>query len=79
MNDVVSPLFTEQEAAAYLRIAVATLRRWRWKGGGPTFIKVGGRVRYESQALDDLISDGRRSSTSDADHQEAESPAAHSP
>ena len=41
----------EQEVAAYLAIAPATLSRWRWAGKGPVFRKFSGAVRY---ALSDV-------------------------
>ncbi len=78
-HEVKARLFNEYEAAEYLNVAVNTLRRWRWAGRLPTFVKIGGLVRYEVQALDDLINAGRRSSTSDPGPQKAESSAAHSP
>lgn len=47
-----SPLLTEAEAANLLRLAPATLARWRWRGDrGPAHRKLGGAVRY---ALSDL-------------------------
>jgi len=27
-------------------ISFRTLQRWRWKGTGPPYIKIGGRIRY---------------------------------
>lgn len=40
-------LLTEAEAAAFLRVAVQTLRNWRWRGAGPMYRKIGQRlVRY---------------------------------
>ncbi len=75
-HEVKARLFNEYQAAEYLNIAVTTLRRWRWVGHPPIFIKIGGLVRYQIEDLDDLIRVGRRSSTSDAGRQEAESPAA---
>ncbi len=65
MNDVDGPLWDENKAAAWLNVAVATLRRWRWAGKPPAFVKIGGLVRYEPRTLVDLVIDGRRSSTSD--------------
>ena len=50
-----SPLRDEREAAAYLKLAVGTLRRWRWAGQGPRFIKIGSRVRYDIRELDRFI------------------------
>ena len=35
-------LLTEEEVAAELHVAVATLRKWRTTGEGPVFIKVPG-------------------------------------
>ena len=75
-HEVKARLFNEYQAADYLNIAVTTLRRWRWVGHPPIFIKIGGLVRYQIEDLDDLISAGRRSSTSDIGPLEAESPAA---
>jgi predicted site-specific integrase-resolvase len=41
------PLLKEAEAAELLSAEVATLRRWRWAGKPPRFIKVGAAVRYD--------------------------------
>jgi predicted DNA-binding transcriptional regulator AlpA len=38
-----SPLVCEKEAAALLSISASTLRRWRSRGAGPTYVRVGGR------------------------------------
>ena len=65
MNDLRSPLLDEHQAAGYLHIAVATLRRWRWAGKPPPFVKIGGRRLYERSTLDDLIARNRCNSTSD--------------
>jgi len=34
------------ELAARLKISPRTLERWCWKGEGPVFLKIGGRVIY---------------------------------
>ena len=39
-------LMTIQEAAALLRLPVATLRYWRHLGTGPRSFKIGRHVRY---------------------------------
>lgn len=36
----------EDELSERLRISVRTLQRWRWKGKGPNYLKLGGRVVY---------------------------------
>ncbi len=59
------PLLTETEAAALLGLKVATLRRWRWAGKGPRFLKIGGAVRYDPADLEAFMRDARRTSTSD--------------
>ncbi len=58
------PLLTETEAAALLGLKVATLRRWRWAGRGPRFLKIGGAVRYDLADLEAFIVASRRHSTS---------------
>ncbi len=35
-----------EEAAAYLRVPVATMRYWRYCGDGPFSFRLGRRVRY---------------------------------
>ena len=57
-------LLREQQAAELLNIEVATLRRWRWAGKPPRFLKIGGAVRYDPSDLDAFIEAGRRTSTS---------------
>ena len=58
-------LLNETEAARILAMRVTTLRRWRWAGRGPRFIKVGAAVRYDPADLTAFIEAGRRTSTSD--------------
>ncbi len=58
-------LLDETEAAEYLRVAVATLRRWRWTGKNVPFVKLGGCVRYDVEDLNAYIETCRRASTSD--------------
>ena len=58
-------LLKEAKAAAILDVEVATLRRWRWAGKGPRFVKIGAAVRYDQADLTATIEAGRRNSTSD--------------
>ena len=58
-------LMTETEAARLLGLKVATLRRWRWGGKGPRFLKLGAAVRYDPADLTAFIEAGRRTSTTD--------------
>ena len=58
-------LITETEAADFLGLQPVTLRRWRWAGKGPRFLKIGGAVRYERATLEEFVSASVRRSTSD--------------
>ena len=58
-------LLTEVETANILHIEVATLRRWRWSGDGPRFLKIGAAVRYHPDHLQEFILAAERQSTSD--------------
>jgi predicted site-specific integrase-resolvase len=62
-----SKLLKENEAAKYLSVEVATLRRWRWAGKGPRFLKIEGAVRYDPSDLTEFITASRRRSTSDTE------------
>lgn len=37
---------TQLDVARRWRISPRTLERWRWIGGGPQYLRVGGRVVY---------------------------------
>lgn len=40
-------VWTEDEVADFLQVKNFTLRKWRREGGGPTFVRCGGRlIRY---------------------------------
>lgn len=59
-----SPLFTVAEAARYVRLSKSLLNKLRVTGGGPVFVKLGGRVFYQREGLDAWIAAGQRRSTS---------------
>ena len=58
-------LINETEASRVLGLSVKTLRRWRWAGRGPRFVKIGAAVKYEPPVLAAYIKARRRTSTSD--------------
>ena len=60
-------LVNEVQAARMLGLSVKTLRRWRWAGKPPSFVKIGSAVRYDPEVLRDLIDAGRRNSTSETE------------
>ena len=40
------------ELANRWKISPRTLERWRWAGQGPAFVKLGGRVVYQLDAVE---------------------------
>jgi excisionase family DNA binding protein len=61
-----SLLYTPDEAADILRTRVRTLERWRHTGGGPVFLKIGRRVVYRHDDLEQWLAQQRRAHTSAA-------------
>jgi hypothetical protein len=58
-------LLTTDEAATFLSTTRRTLEAWRYAGGGPVFVKLGGKmVRYRPQDLEAFVSGGERTNTS---------------
>ncbi len=55
----IEPLVTSTKTARVLGITPATLRKWRWRGVGPAFIKLsddpGGRVMYSPATIREWI------------------------
>ena len=61
---MLDPLLTTEEAAACLGTTKRTLEAWRSLGGGPIFVKLGGRlVRYRPRDLEAFVSAGGRVNT----------------
>jgi excisionase family DNA binding protein len=58
-------LITTNQAANMLCLSEMTLRKWRWEGKGPRFIKLGRKVAYRQEDLYDWIESQSRMSTSD--------------
>ncbi|MFN7542943.1 MAG: helix-turn-helix transcriptional regulator [Acidobacteriota bacterium] len=52
MNPNDSLLIDERAVAKALTVSLATVRRWRYEGGGPPFLKIGALVRYRREAID---------------------------
>ena len=46
------------------QISPRTLERWRWKGEGPAFVKIGGRVVYRLEEIEAYEGGRRCASTS---------------
>jgi len=60
-----SLLLTEAQVADRLAISPRTLQMWRYKGGGPRYIKIGSAVRYRPMDVDSWLERQTRASTSD--------------
>jgi predicted DNA-binding transcriptional regulator AlpA len=58
-------LHTEKEEAERLNLSVRTLQSWRYKGGGPPYLRLGSVVRYDPAAVDTWLNQQVRTSTSD--------------
>ena len=56
---------TTEEAAEYVRLSPRTLERYRVTGEGPRYLKLGDRVFYCRDALDEWLIRKTRKSTSD--------------
>ena len=53
------------ELAARWKISPRTLERWRWTGDGPRFVKLGGRVVYRLEDVEEYEREQIRASTTD--------------
>ena len=56
---------TPLQAARIVGLSAKTLARYRVKGKGPVFAKLGGRVRYLREDVDAWVRSRRRASTRD--------------
>jgi len=50
-------LITEKDAAKYLKFSRVTMWRWRQRGGGPPWVKIGRSIRYLEDDLKIWIAD----------------------
>jgi len=51
------------DLAARWNISHRTLERWRWTGEGPRFVKLGGRVVYRLEDIEEYEREQMRAST----------------
>ncbi len=58
-------LLRPPETADLLHVSLKTLATWRLRGFGPAFIKVGHRIAYRPQDLQQFIEQNVRRSTSE--------------
>jgi len=67
---MVDMIFDERAAGAYIGgadspISARTFQRWRQRGFGPKFLRVGSQIRYRQRDLDDWLSGRIAQSTAD--------------
>lgn len=60
-----NPILTVNDAADILRLNVRTLERWRQTGEGPRYVKMGRRVGYRRNDLEDWLEANVTTSTSE--------------
>jgi excisionase family DNA binding protein len=63
----ITQLLTVEEAANFLRCSKSSLDKWRLSGDGPSFVRVGSRVRYRVADLLVFVEKSTRISTSDSE------------
>jgi predicted DNA-binding transcriptional regulator AlpA len=51
----VPEMMTEHDVAAFLKMSVASVRRWRLFRTGPKFLKVGSAVRYRRRDVESWV------------------------
>ena len=56
--------FHQIELARRWKLSPRTLERWRWTGEGPRYVKLGGRVVYRLQDIEEYEVGQLRDSTS---------------
>jgi predicted DNA-binding transcriptional regulator AlpA len=62
-------LLRPNEAARQLGVSLSCLEAWRYRGGGPRFVRISARcVRYRRVDLEQWIRERVRSSTSEPVH-----------
>ena len=58
-------LLTEFEVQDQFGLRVGTLRQWRFKGGGPRYLKIGRSCRYTAEDITAFLEAQYRRNTSD--------------
>lgn len=67
-------LMTERQAADYLQVTTRTTQAWRYRGGGPKFVRISSRcVRYRKTDLDAWIAERIARNTTDTTTAERDS------
>lgn len=59
-------VFTSSQAARYLGVSLATIRRWNDAGYLPSYRTPGGQRRFSREQLDEFVTSLQRSAEADA-------------
>ena len=54
-NSMAIKFYNQEQLAALLGVAPKTLEKWRWKGAGPRFVKLGRRVVYNEEDVIEFV------------------------
>jgi len=65
-NGTEAMCFDEKWAARVIGVSVQTIRRWRYDGGGPDFLRLGGSIRYREADVEKWMAAQRVSSSGEA-------------
>jgi predicted DNA-binding transcriptional regulator AlpA len=57
MEENMNALLTEVQVSEQLQVSLACLRRWRLRGEGPRYLKVGPLVRYRTEDIEGWIAE----------------------
>lgn len=63
-----SDLITPSKLAERWSVNVATLSQWRWNGKGPKYLKLGGRILYRINDINDFENRQVRENTSQVNY-----------
>lgn len=58
---------TPEQLSEMIGISVNTLRKWRWEGKGPKFVKFGSRVSYRQCDVEQFVESNLFSSTTECE------------
>lgn len=50
-----APLMTTEQLASYLQVSPRTIEDWRLHGVGPSYVRVGKRIRYRPAAIEEWL------------------------
>lgn len=59
-------LITPAELAERMRVSVAHLANWRYRGAGPKFVKMGKLVRHQESAVEEWLRGNTRQQTEES-------------